>query len=89
MSNDNNDQGAREALVEQLAEAMRQSPNGAWLNVNGTWIASSLARAILPVVAAQVEAAEGTGEACPGCGSKFCKWKRLECESPVADGSKP
>ena len=53
------DQGAREALVEQLAEAILLADDD-WerdpVHATGTWD-SYLARAVLPLLAAQVEAA--------------------------------
>ena len=54
MTNEQDDQGAREALVEQLAEAIGQAAAdcGPHEPANVT-----MARAVLPVVAAQVEAA--------------------------------
>jgi hypothetical protein len=46
---------AGEALVQQIAEALRRSPNGVWMTLPGlTDIAPSFARAVLPLVEAQV-----------------------------------
>ena len=78
---------AAEAKVAKVEAERRYFASGpTWLSATQAAAVELRFRAVLADAPAEQRA---EGGACPGCGSRSCKWKRLECESPVTDGSKP
>jgi hypothetical protein len=76
---------AGEALVQQIAEALRSSPNGPHLWLPGpTDLAPSFARAVLPLVEAQVAAR--TADLTRDMDMNWRRWKDAEAQvAPLRD----